>query len=174
MTTLLLNSVLDLLHTGRGRFNPAISQVLFVLLSCVLNAFSIALNKFVLNIYLFFSCRSRFWSVSQIFIDPRSSIPEQITTKLSSEMRADAFTDHYNCQFLLSPLHTSCVCVRMVLNLNFIACEPTESFQRIGLGHAKFAWPRRGACTRRWFLCWDFGQMWAAVDPLQQRQHGGT
>ena len=129
MTTLLLNSVLDLLHTGRGRFNPAISQVLFVLLSCVLNAFSIALNKFVLNIYLFFSCRSRFWSVSQIFIDPRSSIPEQITTKLSSEMRADAFTDHYNCQFLLSPLHTSCVCVRMVLNLNFIACEPTESFR---------------------------------------------
>ena len=129
MTTLLLNSVLDLLHTGRGRFNPAISQVLFVLLSCVLNAFSIALNKFVLNIYLFFSCRPRFWSVSQIFIDPRSSIPEQITTKLSSEMRADAFTDHYNCQFLLSPLHTSCVCVRMVLNLNFIACEPTESFR---------------------------------------------
>ena len=40
-------------------------------------------------------------------------------------MRSAAFIDHDNCQFLLAPLHTTCVCVTMILK--FIACEPTES-----------------------------------------------
>jgi hypothetical protein len=48
MKTLLLSSVLDLRHTAGGRFNPAISQVHFILLSCDFSPFSIALCEFFL------------------------------------------------------------------------------------------------------------------------------
>ena len=131
MKPLLLSSVLDLRHTAGGRFNPAISQVHFILLSCDFSPFSIALYEFSSfpdHVYLFFWCRSRLWLVIQILFH-RSKIILSWTIHDQIIIEMITFPDHDNCQSLLSLFYIAS-CVHARVRLKIIACESTESVGR--------------------------------------------